>query len=345
MSNMAEYARIFETGTGDDWVEKRKLAVADTRTWLKALSTLEAIKLAADVATAIADGSPLPDVIANVGEQKIQSHASSFVRGADEGELQIKVILMAAVIDVVEERPVVDGGWSTGEALAAAFWSALSFQTPLAQAKVERLRQDLLIACRTRVLHVAAAARVRKLVPAIGSVAINQDSPSGAKVNTAFSKAVDPLVTSLRDNAALDREELDFLWWVLSERSDSLDEPLAAMPDETRAVVAGFDASAMLRKLPATAHKNIVLRNVRDGGELSLLELLEQLGDRRNGLAERLRPHLSESSAVFPLVYAIASGDSDSPFAREKLKASEWGARALLEGAIHFLQSGKVSSI
>lgn len=346
MSNMAEYARIFDTGTGDEWVEKRKSAVADTKAWFETLSTLHVIKVASGIATAVAGGADLPNDIAAIGEQKIQGHASSFVRAVDQGELQIKVVLMAAAIDVVSHRPVAGGGWSTADALAAAFWSALCFQTPLAQAKIERLRQDLLSASRERVLQVASAARKRRLVPKIGPVNIAQDSVPGGKVNAAFMRAVEPMVSVMRDNAALDREELDFVWWVLSDRSDSLDEPFSSMSDATRAIVAGFDASAKLRKLPADAHKNVVLRNVANDRKLALAELMEQIGDRRVTLAEYLKtPLVEEAPAVFPLIGAIATGNAGVPFAEEKLAPSEWGARALLEGAIRHLQSGTVGTL
>jgi hypothetical protein len=345
MSNMAEYARIFETGTNDEWVQKRKSAVADVKAWLKTLSPSSAIKAASSIAASVADGSPLPDNIAAVGERKIQEHASSFVRSADEGELQIKVVMMAAAIEVVSEPSMDAGGWSTTDALAAAFWSALWFQRPLVQTKIERLRQDLLIASRTRVLQVADAVRKRRQVPPIGLVSIDQNSGPGAKVNQAFSRAVEPMVSTLRDNAALDREELDFMWWLLSDRSDILDEPLAGMPDAVRAVVAGLDAAAKLRKLPANGHRNIVLRNVTNDEPLSLNELVDKLGDRLPKLAASLGAPMGEASAVFPLVTAIANGVSDLPFADEKLAASEWVGRALLEGAIHYLQAATTGGL
>ncbi|BCG86889.1 hypothetical protein MesoLj113c_29990 [Mesorhizobium sp. 113-3-9] len=345
MSNMAEYARIFDTATGDDWVEKRKLAVTDAKRWMGELSTSQAIKIASGIAAAVA-GSALPSEIVAAGEQKIQNHASSFVVSADEGELQIKVVLMAAAIDVVSHRPAAEGGWGSADALAASFWSALWFQAPLDQPKIERLRQDLLSASRERVLQVASDARRRRAVPKIGPVNIAQDSVAGTKVNTAFTRAIEPMVSVMRENAALDREELDFMWWVLSDRSDSLDEPFAAMPEATRAVVAGFDASAKLRKLPADAHKNIVLRNIVSEEKLALLELVKQLGDRRAALVEHLQtPLVAEAPAVFPLIDAITTGSSKVPFAAEKLAPSEWGARALLEGAIRHLQVGTVGTL
>ena len=344
MSNMAEYARIFETGTTDDWVEKRKKAAIQLKGWLEARSPREAIGIASAIATSFADESPLPETIAAVGAERIQEHAPSFVRSADQGDLQIKVVMSTVAMTIINEAPA-DGGWMVADALAAAFWSALWFQRPLDQVKVERLRQDLLVASRDRVLRVAEANRKRRPVPQIGQVSIDQASAPGAKVNQAFSRAVEPMVSAMRDNAALDREELDFMWWLLSERSDLLDEPLVDMPDAVRAVVAGLDAAAKLRKLPGHAHRNIVLRKVADGEPLSLIELIEKLGHRRAQLVASLGTPMSEAPAAFPLIAAIVTGSSSAPFAGERLQPSEWGARALLEGAIHQLQTGTAAGL
>lgn len=344
MSNMAEYARIFDTGTSDEWVEKRKSAVTEIKGVYDRLEPQGAISTASIIAASVANGSALPEDISNGAELMIQNHASSFVRSADRGELQIKVVMLAAAIDFVNDAPETHG-WTNADALAAAFWSALSFQRPLEQVKVEKLRQDVLVASRNRVLRVADSARRRRTIPQIGNVNIDQDSAPGTKVNQAFMRAVEPTVSAMRDNAALDREELDFMWWLLSERSETLKESLGGMSGAVRAVVAGLDAAAKLRRLPTDAHRNIVLRNVPEGDPLSLSELIDKLGDRGTRLAASLGARMTDASAVFPLITAIASGVIAIPFANEKLNASEWGARALLEGAIYHLNAGTAGEL
>ena len=343
MSNMAEYARIFETGVNDEWVEKRKAASSELEKWFEALSPAAAVKCASSIASSLVGDRRLPEDISAAGETAIQRHASSFVRSAEQEELQIKVVISAAVIDVVN-KITAGGGMTSRDALAAAFWSALSFQRPLEQVKLEKLRQDLLVASRTRVLKVADATRKRRPIPPIGQVNISQDATEGGKVNNAFSRAIEPMITAMRDNADLDREELDFLWWLLSDRSDVLGEALGGMSNTVRAVVAGFDASVKLRKLPTEAHRNIVLRNISDGEPLSLTQLIEQLGERRTKLSKKLGSPPSEEAAVFPLIRAIATGNSDAT-PSESLTPSEWGARALLEGSIQHLQVGTAAGL
>lgn len=284
MSNMAEYARIFDTGTDDGLVEKRLKAVAEIKAWFESLTPDLAISTASRISSSFGTSACLPDEIAVIGEEKIQRHAVSFVRSANPDDLQIKVVLAVAAIDVFQSVTAKSGGTSV-DALAAAFWSALAFQRPLELGKVERLRQDLLAASRTHVLKIADATRARQTVPSIGLVSISQDSTQPSRVNKAFSQAVEPMISAMRENAVLDREELDFMWWLLSGRSELLDEPLDSLPGAVRAVAAGLDGALKLRRLPADAHRNIVLRNIENGEPLSLMELIELLGERRTKLA------------------------------------------------------------
>lgn len=344
MSNMAKYALIFGTGTDDDWVTKRKQAASDIVDWLVGLTPKGAVATAGAVSASIQGDKSLPKAIADIGEAKIQAHAPSFVRSHENGELQIKVIIMAAAVDLVDAQPS-ESGWSAPDAMAAAFWSALSFQQPLQEAKVEKLRTDLLAASRRRVLLVANSARKRRPIPMIGAINIDQGSAAGAKVNNAFSRAVEPMMTAFQENAALDREEIDFLWWLISDRSDILDESLVGMEPAVRAVVAGLDAAAKLRKLPSDAHRNIVLRNAGGGDPMSLPDLIAALGDRREKLAANLGSMPADVQAVFPLLRAIGGASGAAPHAGLSMSPEGWCTRALLEGSIHHLQAGTTGGL
>lgn len=344
MSKMGEYARILNTGIDDDWVEKRKRVVDDLKLWYAGMTHAAAISNASSIAASINDGSTMPEAIAIVGETTIQKHASSFVRSDGEGMLQIKVMLFAAAIDFVNEADE-GGGWEIADALAAAFWSALWFQPVLNQCKVERLRQDLFEASRARVLRSGATSRRRRAIPSIGPVNIDQNSELGTKVNNAFSRAVEPMLVVVRDNAALDREELDFLWWLMSDRSDILEEPLQGLPNAVRAIVTGLDAAAKLRKLPADAHRHIVFRHVDDSEAFTLAEIISQVEPYKEKITVHLNEIPNDCAAVFPLIKAIVSGTVDLSMVEAKIRPSEWGARALLEGAIHNQLTGTAGGL
>jgi hypothetical protein len=334
---MAEYARILGTGVDDDWVVKRKKAAARVVEWYRGLSTLDALGAASALSSAIVGTFLLPSQLASKGEATIQEYAPSFLRDSENGDLEILVVMLAAAAEFIAEVSHASG-WNAQDALAAGLWSALWFQVPLSEAKLEKLRTDLLKASRDHVLAVANSSRTRRVIPQVGPVNIGQDSPAGQKVNTAFAKAVQPLLEALVENAALDREELDFAWWLLSDRSDTLDKPFGQFENGPRAVVTGFEAALRLRKLPADAHRHMVQRNIINGGEMSLSELLSALGDDRGKIAAAVQSPLQDLVSVFPLLVAIQTGSGPANVGDQKFGAREWAAKSLLESAIYHLQ-------
>jgi hypothetical protein len=90
-----------------------------------------------------------------------------------------------------------------------------------------------------------------------------------------------------------------------------------------------------LRRLPASGHRNVVLRGVPSGHPATLAALLTALGDHRATLAKSIdAERVSGSSTVFPLLAAISSGDATRADADIEREARDWGARALLEGGM-----------
>lgn len=344
MSSMAEYARILSTGVDDDWVVKRKQAAAKITQWYRGLTTLDALTAASALSSAISGTYSLPNQLAIKGEATIQEYAPSFLRDGENGDLEILVVMLSAAVDLVSEDSR-NGGWNAQQALAAGLWSALWFQIPVTQAKLEKLRTDLLKASRDHVLAAANSSRSRRDIPQVGPVNIGQDSASGQKVNTAFAKAVQPLLDALLENAALDREELDFAWWLLSDRSDTLDRPFRQFENGPRAIITGFDAALRLKKLPADAHRHMVQRNIEDDGEMSFDEILNAFGSDQAKIASIVKSPLENLTSVFPLLASIQTGKTTELIAGQKFGAREWAAKSLLENAIYQLQFSRVKML
>lgn len=224
-------------------------------------------------------------------------------------------------------------GWTIADVYSYALWSAISFQPQLAAAKREKLRREVLTTAQQRSCASADQARKRDAVPDAGDLTVN--IPPEGKVTTTFKKAIGATIDALRNNAALDREELDFLWWVQLDRSRLLKRSMPSMPEPLRLVVAGIEAAGHLRRLPADLHMEIVCRSVEEDREIDLRELIETIGDHRFALAESFNmSRATRHSDVFPLLKALATGDVDVPGADEKRSASTWGSRALLEAGL-----------
>ena len=333
MSVMAKYVRIFWPDPKDEDVNRRNAAVLTIQAWISAFEDpWIAIRLASALADGVADAKGRDEFAPKVEQAIVDAGSAAFVR---EGhDLEILVVALVSALGLVRRVPD-DSGWTPVDALAAGLWSALSFQSPVSEEPLELLRQEVLVAARDRTMLIAERSRTRAPVPEIGPLSIPEAQPTGTRANTAYRKATEPLVKALRDNAELDREELEFLWWTIEDWSEALNARLSDVDPLVRAAVAGIDGASKLRRLPASGHRNVVLRGVPAGNPATLAALLAALGDRRATLAKSINAvQVDGSATVFPLLAAIATGDADRAGAGVERDAREWGARGLLEGGI-----------
>lgn len=333
MSVMAKYVRIFWPDPKDEDVIRRNAAVLALQSWITAFpDPWSAIRLASALAEGVADGEARDVFAIKVEKAIVDAGSAAFVRAGHD--LEIIVVALVAALDLVRRDPD-DAGWTPADALAAGLWSALSFQSPVAAEPVELLRQEVLVAARDRTMLIAERARGRVQIPEIGPLSIPENQPTGTRANAAYRKATEPLVKALRENAELDREELEFLWWKIEDWSEALAAPLSGADPLVRATVAGLDGASKLRRLPASGHRNVVLRGVPVGNRATLAALLTALGDHRATLAMSIdAERVGGASKVFPLLAAISSGDAARADADIEREARDWGARALLEGGI-----------
>ncbi|POE14389.1 hypothetical protein BV924_07985 [Pectobacterium odoriferum] len=165
-------------------------------------------------------------------------------------------------------------------------------------------------------------------------------------VTNNFPKAIADTIEALRRNAALDREELDFLWWVQLGHSRLLKKQLSKIDEPVRIVTAGIEAAQILRRLPCEAHREIVLRTLNQNMELDLEELLAVIGDERTVLsAAFMAEHALAYPTVFPLLHALTTGEVDQINPSIKRPVSEWGERALIEATFAKMMSHGAGTI
>lgn len=333
MSVMAKYVRIFSPDPKDEDVNRRNTAVVTIQSEIAAFDDpWMAIRLASALADAVADGKARNEFAQIVEQAIVGAGSAAFVR--KDHDLEIVVVALVSALDLIRREPKYSG-WSPVDALAAGLWSALSFQSTIMEESIELLRQEVLVAARTRTMLIAERSRKRASVPEIGPLSLPEPQPTNGRANMAYRKATEPLVKALRENAELDREELEFLWWTIEDWSDALDCRLSDANPLVRAVVAGIDGASKLRHVPASGHRNVVLRGVPAGSPADLAALLATLGDHRATLANSINDdRLNGSATVFPLLAAIKSGEAARGGADIERDARDWGARALLEAGI-----------
>ena len=237
---------------------------------------------------------------------------------------------MIAVVHAIEGGGRVSEGWGAADVLATALWSGGSFLPANPDPKIEEFRSQAIAAAQQRILKSSLETRIRHKVPEFGQF--------GDEILDAerFSAATAGTIDALRYNAALDREELDILWWVLAATSSVLEKPVALLSPATRAITTGIELGALLRGLPGQSHRNLSVRNVEEAEPLSLAGVVDALGVDRPTLAASFESEVlvDGAASVFPLLNAIRAGSSALAGAEVRRSLKEWCARALLERAV-----------
>lgn len=336
MENIAVHMRISGVTITDDDVNSRRTAAASLATkWVKERNVSTILSKAADVADALGSDGSSSSALGDEVQKAIQKKAPSFL--CEERPLEVGVCAGMAIVSILSSNPGA-GGWTTQDVYAAAIWSALAYQPALEAERRETLRREVLDAAVTWATTAAEKARERSSVPDPSAVEIVIGENNAVTNN--FQEVIGRTVEALRRNSALDREELDFLWWAQLGRSRLLHRQLSAIVEPTRIVSAGIEGARMLRRLPCEIHRELVLRTLEQDPKLDLAEILTTIGDDRGPLSTPfIESSVVKYPVVFPFLYALITGETNKPGATVKRHVSEWGARALLEAGLARMMS------
>jgi len=331
MNNISVHMRISGVTVSDDEVISRRSSATNlAKVWGKVKAPLDIIAKVAEVAESLAgDGVP-PDSLGEEVQRSIQTKSPSFLY--EERPLDVGVCAGMAMVSMFSD-PQTTGDLLIKDVYAAALWSSLAYQPVLESERRENLRREVLDTARIWVSNASEISRKRFEVPNPATLNIKIDPTNVATSN--FNDAILSTVEALRRNAALDREELDYLWWAQLGRSRLLNKQLSAIPETVRIVASGIEGAKMLRRLPCEVHREIVLRTLEQDFELNLHELLEQILDDRLALIEALNVSIiAANPIVFPLLNALITGEAEGAGASVKRHVSEWGERALFESTL-----------
>lgn len=344
MSNVAKYIRIFKVDPDDDFVTKRTAAIKIIEEGFKKKTLInDILKLANSLSVGNKDISNIDPEVTSIVEKAIKKQSSSFV--AEDEEQQI---ITCALISVNEYFGKISAthknSLTIGDVLAIATWSAFSFQEPLNdKPKLNELIEEIVNAGRKVITSNAYTSRQRQVVNTLKPIQAPEDL---AQAVTAI-KSITPAISSLTTNAALDREEIDVLWWMLNDRSLILDIPFSELKPVEQAILKGLEISSLLRRLGSDAHRNIATRSLNKDDKIDAAELLNELTDSSEKISDYLSKYkiINECPEVFPLMNLLSKKDTDISGAKTKRTLSEWSSRALVEGTMlnmdKFINDGK----
>jgi len=333
MTDIAAHIRIFDSTPTDDLVEKRTASLKDIQSiFTKKNTAPELFQVANNLACIInKEVDKVEDLVKKI-ETAIRNKSKAF--SAEGQELQLSVCAQLAAIQLMETTPIETDKIQCADVIAIGLWSALTFQAPQSAAKLESLRLELLQQCQRIVRARAEAARKRIQVP--NASFKEPEEFNATKVGDAFKEGLEETINALRINAAIDREEIDLLWWVLAGWSKLLDRRFSSSQSQASiAVASGLEVGKMLRSMPVEAHFHLALRHVNDAQNISLIDLLIALGDDIQKLAASYigNPIIEACPEIFPLLTALTSRTASKKDAKIKHSLHDWAARAMLESA------------
>ncbi|MER9748282.1 GTPase-associated system all-helical protein GASH [Mesorhizobium sp. M0140] len=323
MLDIAPHVRIFEASPSDEFVKKRQAAIKEIAgKFFKPNYIARLLSVANGVVIASGGGKLPPDLASDVATS-ITKVSPSFV--AEGHDLELATCAMLAAITAIQTGNK-SGALTAADYIAVGIWSGMSWQPGSSNERFEKLRKFLLALSRDHVLKAAAVGRTRSQ-PA-GAVALATDNGNLGKVVENLRSVVDTLIT----NAAVDREEIDLLWWSISGWSDVLEMKYADAKPTAAAIALGLDAAKRLRRMPVELHKALVIRRVPEGESVSLAQLVKTLGDDRAALGASFgsKPLVTENTQVFPLLNVLASGYTKG-VGKGAFSLPDLALRALLE--------------
>ncbi len=331
MVDVATLVRIFEPSPSDDFVTKRIAAIGEIASKIR---TQRSVNTLLSFADSIANGMSTGHVVGQLSVEVVailQKESPSFVREGQD--VQILVCALAAAQSVLTDIKPSANGRSTTEIFSAALLSSLSYLKPHDQPQIEKLKSELLKLALENLEQTSDASRKRQPVPEPAFVIDPNDDLSAVatKTKTAIEKVVVPLIT----NARLDREELDLLWWCVSDWSNALKAKVTSFPPNLGMVAAAIEVGLCIRKLPGTAHSHIAMRNVNSSEPQTLIEIHLDVAPRRDELLNFLEDMdgVFTYKCVFPaLSFLFRSPEEESEIdTSTKLSQIDWVKRILLE--------------
>ncbi|SDX24593.1 GTPase-associated system all-helical protein GASH [Lysobacter enzymogenes] len=331
MNNISTHMRICAVSISDDEVNSRTAAVTSLAVvWGKETNITTLLRRAEDVAIALGGDGRATQSLGVEVQAAIQKKSSAYLY--EERPLDVGVCAGMAMVSLINEQPG-NSGWTNKDVYATALWLALTYQPSLGDARREKLRREVLESCENWAISSAREARSRSEVknPAELKITVAENG----LVTHNFKAVIDGSINALRRNAALDREELDFLWWAQIGSSRLLRRKISSLNEPTRIIGAAIEGAAILRRLPSEVHREIILRTLNEDPQLDLSELLDMLGEDRAAIGAGFGlDNVTNHPAVFPVLLALTSGAVTGEDACIKRAVSEWGARALVEASL-----------
>ena len=264
LSRLYEWYRIVNPQPSSDTVDRRTLAAKNL---IKLMDEAENFDLVLGCAEAVvggfdsgfAQGSPTVQAVVS----SIKTHDSAFPQDLTENAVELRAIAAVAIGELLlRNEDEADKAPAEEARLVSAIVQSGLHLRPAPKARfVKQLLDELLNASRTVLTHAAEQSRLR--VATIDQlVKTLQDKPE----NVATS------IQELTRQAAIDREELNILWWMFAACSSTTGVAFLEMAPGAAALACGAELGGLCLLPPARSHEAMVRRAFVAGRSKPLAE-------------------------------------------------------------------------
>jgi hypothetical protein len=348
LSRVYEWSRVIQVSPDDDTIAKRKVsieALVEAASNNPELLINCALAAVAGVTPKFEQGSTLVTAVV----EAVRAQHPAFPEDLAENKLDLRVCCALVVGEILERASVSTTMPSKVAQLTAALICSGLQQRAISGGKY-------LIAMLSELTSIALAAaqhcgelrrRPRTLGPFIDAIKEAGDVPS-------FWKAAQPtlkqMTTAIDANAALDREEVNVLWWAYNGISKTSDQPFCEMQIGGSVICAGAEL-ANLSLLPALPNLRQLVRRVvranRNVADLADRSLKDYANHWKDGVekAFNIKGDVADFVKLNPSIFPISwsclriADDAGSAWLSELKKVSGWDPNVKLAPETYALQA------
>jgi hypothetical protein len=269
LNKTLEFIRIADAQPADDKVRKRTESAQDLLAPLKEnrdvlLNFVQGIVAGFGTAPFTQDSSAVVQLI-----KIIKEHDATLPHDLTENALEIRAIAGVAVGELLTHRA---DSTPTHDAVLAAlsFRAALSLR-PAAPEKHIRWMLDTLLKASDDVLQDAATLRRKRGAPALQRLAVIEESAPTTDLWSVVVPAVKAALQEGTAQTAIDREEIEILWWMFAAYSKVEGKPLAGLAPVAAAFCSGIELADRALLPPSLTTVAMVRRATESGRKASTL--------------------------------------------------------------------------
>jgi hypothetical protein len=314
LSQTFEFLRIIDVQPSDEKVRKRKQSATDLLAHFDANDSQDIMLAFLQGIVAGFDGSSFsqasPAVVLLL--KAIKDHDSAVPSDLKENAVELRAVA-AIVIGELLTRKSESAYDDEAVVLALALRSALSLR-PANKQKHIKWALDRLLSASDDLIKFAGSERRKRGTLALRELDKIKESAPGTDLWEVVVPTVKAALEEAVDQAKMDREEIETLWWLFTAYSEVERKPLGELSPFAAAFCSGVELAKRALLPPSLSSAAMVRRAVDSGRKVASLastSLEENLNEWSQSMNEALLPAdgsqdtvVSQFPALLPLSYA-----------------------------------------